>query len=179
MVQSFVTYYCCTILQLLITRWYLHKVNSFSIKVTPPAIIRKQDRQTTTDDDQVQAIIEQAETICRARHDNRAVLSLFVPVPERPIPQPCGTTDNLDAETTSPTHLYGLKCLPTPPFDFPAGSYLRLGPGGYTKDESFLDGDGLVQCTYFSVREPWNNILYCHMRQYEKPFLIYFSFLVS
>jgi hypothetical protein len=150
MVQSFVTYYCCTILQLLITRWYFHKVNSFSIKVTPPAIIRKLDRQTNTDDDHVQAIIKQAEATCRARHDNRAVLSLFVPVPERPIPQPCTTTtDNLEAETTSPTRLYGSKCLPVPPIDFPAGSYLRLGPGGYTKDESFLDGDGLVQCMYF------------------------------
>jgi hypothetical protein len=153
MVPSSVINYCCAILQL-ITGWYLLKVNSFSIKVTPPAIIiRKQDRQTTAEDDHVQAIIGQAETICRARHDNRVVLSLFVPVPDRPIPRPCTATDDPEAEATSPTHLYGSKCLPIPPTDFPAGSYLRLGPGGYTKDESFLDGDGLVQCTFFSKRE--------------------------
>jgi hypothetical protein len=93
--------------------------------------------------------IKQAENVCRERHDNRAILALFLPAPERPIPQPCGPSaqDNSFPET-SPTYLYGLKCKSIPPKDFPAGSYLRLGPGGYSKCDGILDGDGIVLCEH-------------------------------
>lgn len=94
--------------------------------------------------------IKQAEDACRERHDNRAILALFLPAPERPIPQPCGPSANDNSfPETSPTFLYGLNCKSIPPKDFPAGSYLRLGPGGYSKYDGILDGDGIVLCEQF------------------------------
>jgi hypothetical protein len=133
--------YCISVL----FGWAQHTVHSLSVKITPSTTVPKQNRQVGKDDIvQDMLLIKQAETICRERHDNRALLSLFVPVPEKPIPQPC--TASSVVEPTSPIQIYGPRCLPIPPKDFPAGSYLRTGPGGYNKDESFLDGDGIVQC---------------------------------
>jgi hypothetical protein len=129
--------------------WELHIVHSLSVKLPSTATVPKQNHRIgkdETEQDQDMLLIREAETICRERHDHRALLSLFVPVPEKPIPQPCTTSSSV--ETTSPVQIYGSRCLPVPPKDFPAGSYLRLGPGGYTKEESFLDGDGIVQCKW-------------------------------
>jgi hypothetical protein len=99
--------------------------------------------------------MKQAENACRERHDNRAILALFLPAPEHPVPQPCGpmiSANRTACRETSPTHLYGSKCLPVPPIDFPAGSYLRLGPGGYSKDDGIFDGDGIVLCKYMHMK---------------------------
>lgn len=143
MVLSLITFWCYCISVFL--GWDQHTVHSFSVKLTPSTIVPKQNRPIGKDDIvEDMLLFEQAETTCRERHDNRALLSLFVPVPEKPIPQPC--TASSAVEPTSPIRIYGPRCLPIPPKDFPAGSYLRTGPGGYTKDESFLDGDGIVQC---------------------------------
>jgi len=124
---------------LLFTRFVLQS-NSLSstIKVASPKLPSK----NLSSEDVIQSI-KQAEIACRKRHDNRAMLALFVPVPEHPDPLPCEESSGTE---TSPVSLYGSKCMPIPPKDFPPGSYLRLGPGGYSKDEGFLDGDGMVQC---------------------------------
>lgn len=70
----------------------------------------------------------QAEEIARDRHDNYAMNALFVNVQEHPDPTPCKITKG-----------------PLPK-DLPAGSLLRIGPNGATKEDGWLDGDGLIQC---------------------------------
>ena len=68
------------------------------------------------------------ELEARRRHDNFAMNALFVPVEEHPDPKACSI------------HLGSI------PDDLPAGAVLRIGPNGASKEEGWLDGDGLIQC---------------------------------
>ncbi len=71
---------------------------------------------------------QQAEEAARRQHDNFAMNALFVNVQEHPNPTQC-------------------KVFKGPlPQDLPAGCLMRIGPNGATKDEGWLDGDGLIQC---------------------------------
>mmetsp|Transcript_16590 Transcript_16590/g.24506 ORF Transcript_16590/g.24506 Transcript_16590/m.24506 type:complete len:583 (-) Transcript_16590:1452-3200(-) len=102
--------------------WVLgSKCNAFSATVTKPIsaaeIASKQAK---------------AEAIARSTHDNYAMNALFVNVDEKAKPTPCTISPD------SPT-----SALPE---DLPSGCLLRIGPNGATKDEGFLDGDGLVHC---------------------------------
>ena len=71
---------------------------------------------------------QRAEKTARNRHDVFAMNALFVNVPEHPEPTPCVISQG-----------------PLPK-DLPAGCLLRIGPNGATKEEGWLDGDGLIQC---------------------------------
>lgn len=71
---------------------------------------------------------QRAEETAWKRHDNFAMNALLVNVPEHPEPTPCIVSQG-----------------PLPK-DLPAGCLMRIGPNGATKDEGWLDGDGLIQC---------------------------------
>jgi carotenoid cleavage dioxygenase-like enzyme len=71
----------------------------------------------------------QAEEEARNRHDNYAMNALFVNVQEHCDPTACTIMSK------GPL-----------PKDLPAGCLLRIGPNGATKEEGWLDGDGLIQC---------------------------------
>lgn len=71
---------------------------------------------------------QRAEQMARNRHDVFAMNALFVNVPEHPDPTPCIVSQG-----------------PLPK-DLPAGCLMRIGPNGATKEDGWLDGDGLIQC---------------------------------
>lgn len=73
-----------------------------------------------------------AEATARSIHDNYALNALFVNIDEQPKSQPC--TISSDSRTSE---------LPE---DLPPGCILRIGPNGASKEEGFLDGDGLIHC---------------------------------
>ena len=77
--------------------------------------------------DKVQRIQKEKEMEARSRHKNDVLNALLVSVPERP----------------EPTLIHDVGSRPK---DFPPGAFLRLGPNGATKEEGFLDGDGLLHC---------------------------------
>lgn len=71
---------------------------------------------------------QHAEATALNRHDNFAMNAMYVSVPEHPDPTPCIVSKG-----------------PLPK-DLPAGCLLRNGPNGGSKDDAWLDGDGLIQC---------------------------------
>lgn len=77
-----------------------------------------------------------AQAISKARDfnafDNFAMNALFVNVDEKPKPATCKLSED------SPTSSL--------PVDLPRGCLLRIGPNGATKEDGFLDGDGMIHC---------------------------------
>lgn len=72
-----------------------------------------------------------AEAIGRERHDDFAMNALFVNVEERPDPAACEISSDYGKTRTLPA-------------DLPRGCLLKIGPNGASKDEGWLDGDGMV-----------------------------------
>lgn len=77
----------------------------------------------------------QANKQAKENKDDYAMNALFVNIDERPDPTPCKIHDN-----SNTNNQYSL------PADLPPGCLLRIGPNGATKDEGFLDGDGMIHC---------------------------------
>lgn len=89
---------------------------------------REVEKPNLTNQEEINASQARAEADARAAHDNYAMNALFVNVKEHPVPEACTIEEG------------------SIPSDLPAGCLLRIGPNGQTKDEGWLDGDGLIQC---------------------------------
>lgn len=82
--------------------------------------------------DEVKTIQKKKEQEARDKHNNDVFNALFVSVDEK-----CEASPILNESGKRPS-------------DFPGGAFLRLGPNGASREEGFLDGDGLLHCVTIS-----------------------------
>ena len=80
--------------------------------------------------EKIQSLQKEATNQARQNHDSYAMNALFVNIDEKTIPIPC--TINTSSSYSS---------LPN---DLPPGCLLRIGPNGGSKEDGFLDGDGMI-----------------------------------
>jgi len=107
-----------------------------SVTVGPEVSVAPEEKNSALKSaEEIIKLQARVELEARKRHDNFVMNTLFVPVDEHSVPTSCSMTGRSSE--------LGKSYLPD---DLPSGAILRIGPNGASREEGWLDGDGLIQC---------------------------------